>query len=166
MKKIYFLILLLISYRGAPAQTSLVNSDLRTKIFQQKAIHYQQLRAVDQQQTANQNDFDVKYYDLNLTPDTLTAILYGEVTVRGEVIAPSLDFVELNFWDGMTITSIYHTSAPGVQLSYHRSNDILTINLSNTYLHGEILILPSSIMDARRIQAIGDLNLILMMEEA
>ena len=138
MKKIYFLILLIISFQLALAQALLIDGNLRTKIFQQKALHYQQLRAVEEQQTANQNDYDVTYYELNLTPDTTTSILYGEVTVRGEVTAPNLNFVELNFWDGMIITSIYHASAPGVQLSYNRNNDILTVILGSTYLQGEI----------------------------
>jgi hypothetical protein len=91
----------------------------------------------EQQTTANQNDYDVKYYLLDLTPDPATSLLEGQVEIIGEVIGQTLDRVELNFWDGMSITDLHHSGDPANQLQYSRGNDILSVNLKREYTQGE-----------------------------
>jgi len=119
------------------AQPSGIDIQLKQQMLQQKAIRYQQLFLSEQQITANQNEYDIKYYALNLIPDPATAVLSGVVNVVGEVLTTTLDQVELNFWDGMTIDDIYPANSPGNHLDFTRNNDILTIQLDKTYPQGE-----------------------------
>ena len=72
----------------------------RLEIMVQKAERFRQLLSVEEQMTANQADYDVKYYSLDLTPDPVGERLYGSVEVVGEVLAATLDRVgvELLGW--------------------------------------------------------------------
>ena len=91
--------LLLIAYGSAIAQFPSIDQSHRYQMIKQKAIHYNQMIQNEMQITTNQNDYDITYYSLNLTPDLVTSTLYGVVEVVGEVEAQNLDRVELNFWD-------------------------------------------------------------------
>jgi aminopeptidase N len=119
------------------AQKPKIDMAIQKEFLQQKAKHYQQLYSVEQQKTANQDDYDVRYYSLDLTPDPTTSILSGQVEVVAEVISPSLDHVELNFWDGMTITDIHRTDSPDEQLNYTHTSDLLSIDLHSSFTQGE-----------------------------
>ncbi len=119
------------------AQKPKIDIDIQKEFLQQKAKHYQQLYSVEQQKTTNQDDYDVKYYSLDLTPDPTTSTLTGKVEVVAEVISASLDHVELNFWTGMTIIDIHRTDSPEAQLSYTHTSDLLSIILDSTYTQGE-----------------------------
>ncbi len=103
----------------------------------QKARHYQQMVSCEQQKTVNQEYYDVTYYSLDLTPDPTTSLLDGIVEVVAEVTAPTLNRVELNFWEGMSITNIHHSGVPGVELNFDMNNDILTIDLERVYVQNE-----------------------------
>ena len=48
----------------------------------------------EQQKTANQENYDVKYYSLNLTPDFIAESLQGEVQVIAEVLSSALNYIE------------------------------------------------------------------------
>jgi len=91
----------------------------------------------EQKKTANQEDYDVTYYSLDLTPDSKTSILYGIVEVVAEVTAPTLDRVELNFWQGMAITNIHPSGITDDELSFNINNDIPDIDLDRRYVKGE-----------------------------
>ncbi len=136
MRRIFLLLFLLFSM-PSNAQIPKIDIQAKQRMIEQKAIRYKQMMLCEQQKTANQNDYDIKYYSLNLTPDPITENLSGKVKVVGEVVASSLNHVQLNFWDGMTITDIYLSSSPTTQLNFDRSNDILTIQLGRTYSNGE-----------------------------
>jgi len=137
MNKYLFIFLIFFSCLSSTAQISQTDQNLRKEFFKQKAIHYQQLRLSEMQMTANQEDYDVKYYALDLTPDPTISILSGQVQVVAEVIALTLDHVELNFWEGMIITDIHITNLPDSQLTYTHNDDILSIDLNSTYTQGE-----------------------------
>lgn len=119
------------------AQTPKIDLSFKKDMIVRKAKHYHQLMLCEQQKTANQEDYDVMYYSLDLTPDPVTSILSGIVEVVGKVTAAMLNRVELNFWDGMTITDTHRSGLPGIQLDYSRSNDILKIELDRNYVQGE-----------------------------
>jgi Trp operon repressor len=129
--------LLLLSFGITYAQFPTIDPTFRSHMIKQKAIHYNQMIQNELQKTANQEDYDVTYYSLDLTPDPATSLLESIVEIVGEVISPTLDRVELNFWDGMSITDIHRSSAPGIQLQYSRNNDILTVHLDRVYRQGE-----------------------------
>jgi hypothetical protein len=119
------------------AQPPKIDPELQKEFLLQKSKHYQQLYTIDQQKTENQEDYDVTYYSLDLTPDPQTSILTGQVEVVATVLAQSLNQIDLNFWDGMTISDIHRKDSPDQQLSYTRINDILTIDLDSTHAQGE-----------------------------
>ena len=114
-----------------------IDVTFRENMIAQKANHYQQMMLCEKMKTANQEDYDAIYYSLDLTPDPATSILSGIVEVVGEVTATTLDHVELNFWNGMTITDIHLSGAPNIQLAYTRNNDILDVELDRDYVQGE-----------------------------
>jgi len=140
-KQLFFIqltfLFVILSFYTSNAQPPKIDPDLQKEFIQQKAKHYQQLYSAEQQITANQNDYDVKYYSLDLIPDPQTSILSGQVEVVAQVISSSLGQVELNFWTGMAIIDIHHTDSPNEQLSYTRNDDILTIDLDSIYTQGE-----------------------------
>jgi aminopeptidase N len=119
------------------AQKPVIDLEMEKKFISQKSKHYQQLYLAEQQITANQEEFDVKYYSLELIPNPATSFLTGQVEVVAEVLGPSLTHVELNFWDGMNITDIHRKYSPGVQLSFTHSRDLLLIDLDSTFIQGE-----------------------------
>ncbi len=137
MRLINVIIPLLLFWNIINAQPQIDNS-FRKTLIEQKSKHYQQLIFPDHQKTLNQNDYDINYYSLNLTPDPITQELNGIADIVGKVISSSLNNVELNFWDGMTITDIHNSDLPGIQLNYSRNNDLLNINLDREYSEGEI----------------------------
>ena len=100
------LIFVIFSIFPVHAQPPKIDPDLQKEFLQQKSKHYQQLYTIDQHKTENQDDYDVTYYSLNLSPDPDYSVLYGQVEVVATVIGQSLSQVDLNFWDGMTITDI------------------------------------------------------------
>ena len=121
----------------AYTQIPKIDHSFRDQMIKQKATHYKQLIQNEQQKTANQEDYDVTYYSLDLTPDQPTATLAGIVEIIAEVTVPMLDHVELNFWDGMSITDIYNSLTPATQLQFERNNDILIVYLDHIYNQGE-----------------------------
>lgn len=91
----------------------------------------------EQQKTANQEDYDVIYYSLDLAPDPAASVLTGTVEIAGEVVASGLDHVDLNFWSGMVITDVHRTDSPERQLRYLHDKEILTIELGASYSRGD-----------------------------
>jgi len=110
----------------------------RNVMLQREMNRLEQLMLADLEITENQQMYDVKYYNLNLTPDPGTSSLNGIAEIRVEVVAASLPEVELNFADNMAITNIHNLNSPGTQLTYNRENDYLNISLDRTYIKGEI----------------------------
>lgn len=133
----YALLLFLLLSNISNTQSPKIDITFREYMIERKAKHYRQMMLCEQQKTANQEDYDVTYYSLDLTPDPSTSILDGIVEVVAEVTAPALDHVELNFWEGMSITNIYHSGIPAVELNSDMNNDILTIDLDRVYVQGE-----------------------------
>jgi len=123
--------------------SSLYSQNLRSdqNVFEKIALNdlhrYKRMIESEAGMTANQEKYDVKYYSIDLTPDPAAKILYGTVEITAEVTASSLDSIELNFWDGMSITAIHLSDFPDVQLSYSQMNDLLSVSLDSTFLQGE-----------------------------
>jgi len=133
------IILFLISISNISfSQVSNQNINYRNEFFRNEIIRLQQLMQSEGQITENQEDFDITYYSLDLTPDPVTSTLTGIVEIVGEVVSPTLDYVELNFWDGMNITDLHMSGSPGIQLNNTRINNILSIILDREYTQGEI----------------------------
>ena len=140
MKFATFIIIgfLFLFYGCLQAQVPVLDPGFKKRMIEQKAKHYRQMMFCEQQKTANQGDYDVIYYSLNLSPDPTNSVLTGTVEIVGNVIGPDLDHVELNFWGGMTITDVHLTDDPGNHLQYDHNNEILTVFLNKTYFQSEL----------------------------
>jgi aminopeptidase N len=119
------------------AQSPRIDTTFRKNMMAQKSEHYQEMVLCEQQKTINQDAFDIVYYSLDLTPDPTTSTLHGIVEIVAEVTVPTLNRVELNFWEGISITNIFHSNLPGVELNYDMNDDILTIYLEQPCVQGE-----------------------------
>jgi len=81
----YGLLLFLLLSNISNAQSPKIDIAFRENMIARKARHYKQMMLCEQQKTANQEDYDVTYYSLDLTPDPTTFILDGIVEVVAEV---------------------------------------------------------------------------------
>ena len=137
MQKLKVMLFLLLICSLASAQSIEEYNYYQRLMAERKTQCFKKLRQAEMQMTRNQEEYDAKYYALDLTPNPETERLSGSVQIIGEVIAPTLDHVELNFWDGMYISDIHTTNSPANQLPYDRAYDILSIDLERTYEQGE-----------------------------
>ena len=136
--KIVILGIVVIFSQNINAQISKIDYSLHQKLSEKKEQQIRNYKNSELNPSKNQEDYDIKYYSLNFVFDTSTEITTAVVEVKGEVITSSLQQLELNFWTGMDITSIYLSSEPATQLSYTHANDILDINLGSAYSNGEL----------------------------
>ena len=137
MRKTLLMIIPIFSAVASYAQIPDIDVSFKKDLMAQKTKHYEQMMQCEQQKTANQEDYDVTYYGLDLTPDPTTSVLEGIAEIVGEVTGPTLDHIELNFWDGYAITDIHQSDSPGVQLQYTRGSDLLNVTLDRVYTVGE-----------------------------
>jgi len=134
LKKNAILLTLILTSITAFAQLPKLNmKEFRTKMMEQKQKSFELMKKVESERTSNQEQYDIKYYSLDLTPDPATSVLTGKVQIVGEIITTSLGYIELNFIDNMEITDIYLTDDPETKLSYNRNNHILSVNLESNY---------------------------------
>ena len=137
MTKFTLSFFLLFFYSTTNAQLPKIDISFRKNMLSQKAKHYQQMQLCELQKTTNQNNYDVTYYSLDLTPDPTTSHLTGIVEIVAKVTASTLNRVELNFWQGLSITDIHLSETPENQLNYENNNDILFVDLGRDYVLGE-----------------------------
>lgn len=83
--------------------------------------------------TANQNDWDVHHYDLDLNVDPSTHVLSGTVTTAAEVVAATLTQMQFQL-TGLTVSA---ATAGGSSTTWSRTSTILTVDLDRTYTTGE-----------------------------
>jgi len=134
------LLFLIPSYAQIPES----GQDVLKKIAEKEHRTYNKMKSSEYTMTSIQEMFDAKYYSLDLVPDPTAETLRGTVEIVCEVLSVSLDSVELNFWDGMTITDIHLSNLPDGQLLYSRANDLLSIALDSTFSQGEQIALTIS----------------------
>ncbi len=86
---------------------------------------YRNLFFNHQPPTRNQQDYDVKYYDIDLDIYETTETITGTVGVLAESLTDNLDMIELDFTFGMTVNSV--TGSDGSLLNFSFTNDNLLI---------------------------------------
>lgn len=91
-----------------------------------------------QNSTLNQNQekIDIKFYELNLDINFNSSRIRGSVTVNGVIGNIYPDFIELDFYDNMTVDSILQNNIP---ILYLHENDMLKIPISDITLDDENL---------------------------
>ena len=84
--------------------------------------------------TANQQAYDVKAYDLDLTFSPSASRVSGTVRTRASVVTAPLTTLDLDLLANMVVDGV--TSA-GIPTSFTRLADVLTVNLDRAYAAGE-----------------------------
>ena len=101
-----------------------------------KAAGLHRARLVATPATANQQAYDVHYYDLDLTPNPATAVLTGTVRMKASVVSGPLSTVDLDFYANLIVDG---ATSGGSAATWSRSSNLLTVNLDRAYATGELM---------------------------
>ncbi|MBN2280787.1 MAG: T9SS type A sorting domain-containing protein [Candidatus Marinimicrobia bacterium] len=134
MKKSFVFLLISISILGAQAPK--IDLSFRVEKASRKEIRYKALAKVNDEITDNQQLFDIQYYNLDMKINVRNPGVIGRILVVGEVVKEPISEVELNFWQGLSITKIYAAGRPMRELNYQWSGDIVRVNLDSVYAQG------------------------------
>ena len=99
-----------------------------------KAQALRRSRAFQSAPTPTQQQFDVRWYDLDLTFTPATSQVSGSVRVQATVVTAPLTTLDLDLLANMTVDQVLIGAAP---TSYGRLADVLTVNLDRAYAAGE-----------------------------
>jgi len=86
--------------------------------------------------TANQQAYDVHYYDLDLTPAISTKVLTGTVRMKASVVTGPLTTLDLDCYANLAVDAV---TAGGVAATWSRNGDVLTVDLDRAYADGEMM---------------------------
>src|SRR6185295_7462404 len=99
-----------------------------------KAAALRRERAATTIATANQSQYDARWYDLNLTFTPVGSSVSGTVRMKATVVSGPISTVDLDFYSNLIVDGV--TSAGGAT-TYSRAGNILTLNLDRAYANGE-----------------------------
>lgn len=87
--------------------------------------------------SVQQENFDVKFYDIKMRVNDTTEIIYGAIKIAGEALVDNFQNVDIDYdnYFQMYIDSITHPVSG--HLNYNRSGDVVTIILSQSINTGE-----------------------------
>ena len=120
-KKIIFAFLLLTSIN----LFSQDDEDSCSRLKSYRSIYFE-----DDNITRNQQDFDVKYYDIDLNINVSNESINGTLGILLTSLVDGLGYIELDFISGMNVSNI--TLLDGSALSFlHDDQHMLTINLDS-----------------------------------
>ncbi len=83
---------------------------------------------------ASQDDFDVTFYDIDISISPSSETISGVVTMRATSVVDGLATVILNLYDNMTVTSVTGNPSP---LSYTHADNKVTVTLDPALDTGE-----------------------------
>ncbi len=131
MKRIFSasLIILMIT-RNLPAQFDVdwVEREIQNKI----SLMEQRVALSKDSRKFFIDNYDVSFYDLDLHIDVENKTIYGKTTVRGMAIRDSVQQIDLDLDDALTVTSI-----GGMAGSFVQANDFLSLILNHTLNTGD-----------------------------
>jgi aminopeptidase N len=99
-----------------------------------KAARFAHERAAALPATANQQQYDARWYDLNLTFTFATTSVAGTARMKASVTSGPISTVDLDFYANMIVDAA--TSA-GAATTFSRAGNVLTLNLDRAYNTGE-----------------------------
>ncbi|MCI0494253.1 M1 family metallopeptidase, partial [candidate division KSB1 bacterium] len=103
---------------------------------QYKAERLTKILQMESQKTANQDFYDVKHYDLDLTIDVQGKQILGTVTILSEVVGQAISQMDVNLLSGMTVDGV---KLKNTNVTFQHRDDIITIALDKTYQPGELI---------------------------
>ena len=99
-----------------------------------KAEALRRARSLRATATTNQQAYDARWYDLDLTFSPATAQVSGSVRMQSSVVIAPLTTLDLDLLANMSVDAV---SSAGVPVTYSRVADVLTVNLDRAYSLGE-----------------------------
>ena len=81
------------------------------------------------------NDYDVKFYKLDLEASDTAAYVSGNVTILSQVSANILDTFKFELFSGLTLDSVF---ADNRKTTFVRSGDVVSAALPHTLQHGQL----------------------------
>ena len=85
--------------------------------------------------TSSQNNYDVTYYDIDLTIDPDEEKVYGVVGIEGISLVPSLNEIDIDLSYILSVGSV--KDELGNNLTYEHISSLLTVTFSNAIGNGE-----------------------------
>src|SRR5262249_46082222 len=86
--------------------------------------------------TPNQQAYDVRWYDLDLTFNPAGGQISGTVRVQARVVSGTLNTMELDLSSSLGVTAV---SSAGLPTTSARVGDLVIVNLDRVYSAGELL---------------------------
>ncbi len=90
--------------------------------------------ALDKSDKTNWQEYDMRFYSLDLTIDHTIETVYGRVAAHGTIEIASLDSIKINLANSMTVDSIYNETG---LLAFNHASEQLTVQLDKAYTFGE-----------------------------
>ncbi len=134
MKLQSFLIIIFTLFFSQLFSQKLEKMSEKEQMAQEKSRLYSQLRQADLQQTANQELYDVKHYELDLTVDPTKKQLAGSVTILAQAVNQSVPKIDVNLLNNMVVEGV---QLNGSNLPFVHQNDLVQISLDKNYQPGE-----------------------------
>jgi aminopeptidase N len=118
-----------------PPRITPATQDVAPYLSYYKSRGYTRALARARAMTANQEAFDVHYYSLDLSPDPVTEVLTGTVSMTASVTMGPLATLELDLEAGsMTVDAV---SVGSLAAGFTHMADVLTVQLDRAYGTGE-----------------------------
>lgn len=127
-------LLAMMCFARAEAQPQPSRQQLHRDLAHAKAERLAKTMARLRPQTAAQLDFDVTYYNIDITVDPYAGTVGGTVAVTARAVNP-LSVVDLDLSNTMTVSQVLRTD--DVPLAFTHVNSILSVTMSRTYYPGE-----------------------------
>ncbi|MCU0645182.1 MAG: M1 family metallopeptidase, partial [bacterium] len=102
---------------------------------QYKAERLTKIMQMESQKTANQDWYDVKHYDLEMTIDVTGKQILGTVTILSEVVGQAISQMDVNLLSSMTVDGVKMNNT---NATFQHRNDIISITLDKAYQPGEM----------------------------
>ena len=109
-------------------------SDVASILAASKARAFERVQARRAAATPNQAKYDVRWYDLDLIFSTSASSITGNVKTRATVLVGPLSTLDLDLYSNMIVDGC---QAGGVNVTWSRTGDVLTVNLNRSYFVGE-----------------------------
>src|ERR1035437_7202456 len=81
------------------------------------------------------NDYDVKFYKMDLEASDTSAYISGNVTILSQVSANVLDTFKFELFSGLTLDSVF---ADNRKTTFVRSGDVVSAALPHALQHGQL----------------------------
>lgn len=101
-----------------------------------KTNMFSKIQEYESQKSINQGMFDVKYYGLDIQVDPTKGTVSGSVTVTAKVVGDSINQMDLNLAQNMTVQAV---TIAGNPVSFTRPANMVTISLNRKYTKGEVV---------------------------